>query len=106
MTKIAKDVSRIGWKNVAQNGQTITIVNYRGSTDVDLMFEDGTIVEHIEYSLTVIKNANAQVILGNEHLFGTRVFTDETEAHRVLEEKRAEEKKRIEQRCAEDMSED
>lgn len=50
MTKIAKDVSRIGWKNVAQNGQTITIVNYRGSTDVDLMFEDGTIVEHIQMS--------------------------------------------------------
>ncbi len=67
---------------------------------------DGKCDEHIEYSLTVIENANAQVILGNEHLFGTRVFTDEAEARRVLEEKRAEEKKRVEQRCAEDMSED
>ena len=67
---------------------------------------DGKCDEHIEYSLTVIENANAQVILGNEHLFGTRVFTDEAEARKVLEEKQAEEKKRVEQRCAEDMSED
>ena len=67
---------------------------------------DGKCDEHIEYSLTVIKDANAQTILGNEHLFGTRVFTDETEALRVLEEKKKEEERRIQARRDKDMSDD
>lgn len=48
MKKTPKEVSRIGWKSVAQNGQIITIVNYRNSQDVDLMFDDGTIVKHVQ----------------------------------------------------------
>ena len=50
MKKIPKEVSRIGWKSVAQNGQIITIVNYHNSLDVDVMFDDGTLVEHIQMS--------------------------------------------------------
>ena len=67
---------------------------------------DGKCDEHIEYSLTVIENANAQVILGNEHLFGTRVFTDETEARKVLEDYKQAEERRLEQRRKEDIGED
>jgi hypothetical protein len=41
--------SRIGEINTATNGQQIKIIAYRGSLDVDVEFEDGTIVEHRTY---------------------------------------------------------
>lgn len=36
----------IGEKVTATNGQVMTILAYRGKKDIDIIFEDGTIVEH------------------------------------------------------------
>ena len=63
MKKIPKEVSRIGWKSVAQNGQIITIVNYHNSLDVDVIFDDGTLVEHVQMS----KFKNGEVRNPNFH---------------------------------------
>lgn len=42
---------RIGETNVAANGQTMTIIEYRGACDIDIQFddEDNTIVHHKAY---------------------------------------------------------
>lgn len=36
----------IGMEKIARNGQKMKIIAYRGISDIDVMFEDGTIVEH------------------------------------------------------------
>lgn len=41
--------SRLGEINVANNGQKIKIVVYRKAMDLDVQFEDGTIVQHKNY---------------------------------------------------------
>jgi hypothetical protein len=38
--------NRIGQQSTATNGQIMTIIGYRNSNDIDVQFEDGTIVEH------------------------------------------------------------
>lgn len=43
------DESRIGEQLKAKNGQIMTVVAYRTSNDMDIQFEDGTIVKHISY---------------------------------------------------------
>lgn len=40
---------RLGQQVRAGNGELMTIVAYRGSKDVDVRFEDGTVVEHVLY---------------------------------------------------------
>jgi hypothetical protein len=42
--------SRIGETQIAPNGQLMTIIDYRGSHDVDIQFEDGTIVKGRGYA--------------------------------------------------------
>jgi very-short-patch-repair endonuclease len=42
--------SRIGEKHVVGNGMIVKIIHYRSSTDLDIEFEDGTLVEHVAYS--------------------------------------------------------
>lgn len=42
-------VNRVGEKNKANNGQTMIIINYRGCNDLDIQFEDGTIVYNKTY---------------------------------------------------------
>lgn len=37
--------NRTGEINVAKNGQTITIIGYRRNDDIDIQFEDGTIIK-------------------------------------------------------------
>jgi len=40
---------RIGETVIATNGQKMTIIAYREANDIDIQFEDGTIVEHKSY---------------------------------------------------------
>lgn len=40
---------RVGETNIATNGQVITIIKYRNTNDIDVQFEDGTIVKHKSY---------------------------------------------------------
>ena len=57
---IRKD--RTGLKTKATNGQEMTIINYRGILDIDVQFEDGTIVEHKtfgNFQTGKIRNPNA-----------------------------------------------
>lgn len=51
---------------------------------------DGKCDAHTEYNIHIIQNANAQVILSNAPLLGTRVFLDKEEAEKELEKKRVE----------------
>lgn len=51
---------------------------------------DGKCDDRIEYKIYTIENASAMAILGNAHLFGTRVFLDKEDAERELEKKNAE----------------
>ena len=41
--------NRTGEINIAKNGQTITIIGYRRNDDIDVQFEDGTIVKNKSY---------------------------------------------------------
>ena len=42
--------THIGESSIAHNGMRMTIISYRGCFDVDIKFEDGTIVKHKAYS--------------------------------------------------------
>ena len=45
-----KGNKHIGKTVVANNGQKMTIVAYRSALDIDVQFEDGTVVEHREHN--------------------------------------------------------
>lgn len=42
-------VNRVGETNIATNGQKMTIIAYHNASNIDIQFEDGTIVYHKEY---------------------------------------------------------
>ena len=44
-----RKTGRIGETNIANNGKQMTITAYRGVDDIDVQFEDGSIVEHRSY---------------------------------------------------------
>ena len=44
-------IDRTGETNIAKNGQKMTIIACRGTRDIDIAFEDGTVVEHKRYDL-------------------------------------------------------
>ena len=46
---MAKIVDRTGETNINNNGIKMTIITYRGSNDIDIQFEDGTIVYNKQY---------------------------------------------------------
>lgn len=46
-----RPTNRVGEQNVMRNGQTVKIIAYRHCTDIDVQFEDGTIVKNTTYSL-------------------------------------------------------
>ena len=43
-------IDKIGETNRANNGQLMTIIAYRNCNDIDVQFEDGTIVTHKTYN--------------------------------------------------------
>ncbi len=45
-----KNDDRVGKVNIAKNGQKMTIIAYHRYGDIDIKFEDGTIVYHKDYS--------------------------------------------------------
>ena|GEM_PF-727195 len=65
-------------ENIMNNGQTARIIEYRNSQDIDVQFEDGSIVEHVQYTsfkIGRIKNhndinpkSNRNKYLGMEHV--------------------------------------
>lgn len=46
---IRTKVNRIGETNIAKNGLKMTIISYKQVNNIDIQFEDGTIVEHKTY---------------------------------------------------------
>ena len=42
-------MKRMGETNIASNGMKITIIRYARNDDIDIQFEDGTIVKHKSY---------------------------------------------------------
>ncbi len=55
---------RVGETNRAKNGQMMTIVVYRRSDDIDILFEDGYLAEHKQYIAFLageVRNPNAIV---------------------------------------------
>ena len=48
--QIYMKINRVGETNIANNGMKMTIIAYRRSEDIDIQFEDGTIVEHRRYA--------------------------------------------------------
>lgn len=68
--------NRIGETSVALNGQKMVIINYRRSIDLDVEFDDGTKVYHVEYKKFkdgCIKNPNARITRIN-NIVGTDVL--------------------------------
>lgn len=58
-TEIRKN--RIGEQRMASNGQIMTIINYKNCDDIDVQFEDNTVVKHKIYQQFIsggIKNPN------------------------------------------------
>lgn len=58
---LSRHISRVGESRVMNNGQVATIIAYRGATDLDVRFEDDTVVTHKAYTnfkLGTIKNPN------------------------------------------------
>ena len=59
---------RTGETNIAKNGQKMTIIAYRNSMDIDVQFEDGTIVKNRTYQSfkrREIENPNKKIRLKN-----------------------------------------
>ncbi len=46
---IYNQYSKLGEERVMRNGQLAVVIEYRKECDIDIMFEDGTIVEHVVY---------------------------------------------------------
>ena len=46
-----KHTDRVGETNISSKGQRMKIIRYGMSTDVDIQFEDGTIVKHKDYKM-------------------------------------------------------
>lgn len=54
-------IDRLGETNITKNGQAMTIIEYRKYNDIDIQFEDGTIVKNKGYKdlkKRMIKNPN------------------------------------------------
>ena len=60
-SKVKYSNKYIGMENTANNGQKMIIINYRNCQDIDVKFEDGTIIEHtrmIQFKRGKIGNPN------------------------------------------------
>ncbi len=53
--------NRVGEQRMASNGQMMTIINYKNCNDIDIQFDDNTIIKHRAYQqfiIGTIKNPN------------------------------------------------
>ena len=60
--------SRVGETSISTNGEKMTIIRYEGTNDVTVMFEDGTVVEHVRCNNFVkgrIANPNNPCVRNN-----------------------------------------
>mgnify|MGYP000843797179 CR=1 FL=1 len=48
---MSRVVDRVGEENIASNGMKMKIIAYRGCNDVDIQFEDGTVVKNKSYKM-------------------------------------------------------
>ena len=65
--EMSKKIDRTGEVGVNNDGEKMVIIRYGSSTDIDVEFEDGTIVEHREYGdfkKGTIKNPMAPSVFG------------------------------------------
>ena len=65
--------NRLGETNINKKGQKMTIITYRSSTNIDVQFDDGTIVRHKEYNAFKngrIRNPNSKVGEKNNNFQG------------------------------------
>ena len=58
---------RLGETNINNNGQKMTIVNYRNANDIDVEFEDGAIVKNTTY------NSFIEGIIRNPNVYKNRI---------------------------------
>ena len=80
--KVAYPRVGVGETNKATNGQVMTIIEYRSSTDIDVQFEDGTVIRHKTYDsfkLGNIKNPNKPAVYkpNFKDRTGDHIFTKE-----------------------------
>ena len=71
-------INRVGEQNRANNGQMMTIIEYRNYNDIDIMFDDNTIVKHIYYNNFkngYVKNPN-NIVLAPQQKIKSKI--DET----------------------------
>jgi hypothetical protein len=47
---IVKTINRVGETRIAHNGMRMRVMVYRWNKDIDVQFEDGTVVEHKQYN--------------------------------------------------------
>lgn len=43
------DICKLGETSISKNGMVISLIAYKGNLDVDVKFEDGTIVKNKSY---------------------------------------------------------
>ncbi len=68
---MGKQIDRIGETNRAANGMLITIIAYRESKDIDIQFEDGTIVRNrciSDFNRGLIKYPTKLKYIGSENI--------------------------------------
>ena len=62
-------ITRVGEKSKANNGMEMKIIGYRSSSDIDVQFEDGTIVKGKRYQqFKRGEIANPNVKIGRAHV--------------------------------------
>lgn len=67
MAEFEVKTDRIGQTSIANNGQEMTLIGYRNCQDIDVRFEDGTIVRHRTYNSFTrgrIKNPSSKIKTG------------------------------------------
>lgn len=73
---------RVGQTKIATNGQKMSIIRYKSATDIDIKFEDGTIVtnkKYCDFQKGTIKNPNAPTKYKTKfhNRTGCSIITDE-----------------------------
>lgn len=78
---MGKKIDRTGEVGVNKNGERMTIIRYGGALDIDVQFDDGTIVEHRRYGAFLkgeIKNPMTPSVYGIGY-FGIGEFKSKDE---------------------------